>query len=297
MHRSCTSSTSKWRQAQAGAALRVLSGLVLLGGGAGPAAVWAAEREPVTLSVVAVNPSADESQIIPVKIDLPKEVTPRDILATGELKLEYDDARGAYYVFKDAVALGPKETRVFQVSLRDVWFIGQADIDSLRSYTGLLLSRLEDTEYYPTAKQLGESVYGRLDDIVAIQSDETLSRKGRIGAYRHHVQILEEIKEDLARMEKLLTFVGGPPVPEMLEESPLKSDAPSTTTTWLVIFLILIFVGLLGGQFFLTWNRRSAGSRDLAALRHSAYPGRGGVSEEPLGTPGAPPGSGRTPGS
>ena len=42
----------------------------------------------------------------------------------------------------------------------------------------------------------------------------------------------------------------------MLKESPLKSDAPSTTTTWLVIFLIMIFMGLLAGQFFFTWQRR-----------------------------------------
>ena len=57
-------------------------------------------------------------------------------------------------------------------------------------------------------------------------------------------------------MEKLLSFTGGPPVPEMMEHSPLKSDAPSTKTTWLVIFLIMIFMGLLAGQFFFTWQRR-----------------------------------------
>ena len=103
------------------------------------------------------------------------------------------------------------------------------------------------------------------------QHDESLSRKSRIGAYRYHLQTMAEIKEDLARMEKLLAFIGGPPVPDILTESALKSDAPSQTTTWLVIFLIIIFVGLLGGQFFLTWHRR-AQTQDLALVRQVAFP-------------------------
>jgi hypothetical protein len=124
-----------------------------------------------------------------------------------------------------------------------------------------------------------------------VQGDETISRKQRIGSYRTHLQTLQAVKEDLARMEKLLTFSGGPPVPEMLEESPLKADAPSTTTTWLVIFLIITFMGLLAGQFFFTWQRRvkmtpeaTPGQPPDASSANSphgaAAPGRG---EVPLG--------------
>ncbi|MBI4323140.1 MAG: hypothetical protein HY596_02560 [Candidatus Omnitrophica bacterium] len=230
------------------------------------------EREPVTLAVVAVNPSADKTQVVPVKIELPQEVTPKDILETGELKLEYNEDRKAYAVYKEAVALAPKETRVFQVVVRDVWFIPQGELSALRGYTSLLLGRFEKSEYFATAKDLADSVVKRLDEIQATQNDESLSRKSRIGAYRYHLQTLAAIKEDLARMEKLLTFVGGPPVPEMLKESPLKSDAPSQTTTWLVIFLIIIFVGFLAGQFFMTWHRRAQVTQDLALVRQAAFP-------------------------
>lgn len=230
------------------------------------------DREPVTLSVVAVNPSAEKTQVVPVKIELPQEVTPKDILETGELKLEYNEDHKAYYVYKEAVALAPKETRVFAVVVRDIWFIPQGQLDSLRGYTSLLLGRLEKSEYFATAKELADSVTKRLDKIQTTQNDDSLSRKSRIGAYRYHLQTIAEIKEDLARMEKLLTFVGGPPVPEMLKESPLKSDAPSQTTTWMVIFLIIIFVGLLGGQFFMTWHRRAQVTQDLAVVRQVAFP-------------------------
>jgi hypothetical protein len=229
------------------------------------------EREPITISIVAVNPSAEKTQVVPVRIDLPQEVTPKDVLEQGELELQYDEERRLYYVYKETVELKPKETRVFEVTVRDLWFIPEPQLESLKGYTGILLQRLQRSEYYESAKQLGDSVLQRLAEIATVQTDESLGRKARIGAYRYHLQTLEKIKEDLARMEKLLTFTGGPPVPEMLEESPLKADAPSTTTTWLVIFLVIVFLGLLGGQFFFTWHRRGQATRDLNVVRQAAF--------------------------
>ncbi len=236
-----------------------------------PPAMAAPDREPVTLSVVTVNPSADKTHTVPVRIDLPAEITPGDVLDTGALKLEFDDARSIYYVYREKVELAPKETKVFEVMIRDVWFVADDQLASLRNYTQTVFGRLEGTEYYEPGQQLGQSILRRLDQIAAIQNDETLSRKSRIGAYRIHLRMIDEIKEDLARMEKLLTFTGGPPVPEMLEESPLKSDAPSTTTTWLVIFLVVIFVGLLGAQFFFTWHRRTQVTQELDVVRRQAF--------------------------
>ncbi len=232
-----------------------------------------AERDPVTLSVVAVNPSAEKVQVIPVRIDLPQEIKPADVLETGELSLEYDEDRAGYFVYKESVALQPKETRVFEVRVRDVWYVPQPQMDSLNYQTNLLLGKLKESEYFPTAKELADSISKRLGEIQATQDNETLSRKSRIGAYRYHLQTIEQVKEDIARMEKLLTFIGGPPIPEMMEESPLKSDAPSTTTTWLVIFLIIVFIGLLGGQFFFTWNRRGRLTKDVPVLRPAGSAG------------------------
>ena len=250
-----------------------MAGVLMLGGPA-----WAAvSREPVTMKVVAVNPSADKHKTVPVRIDLPMEVKPSDILDAGELAVEFDTERSIYYLYKENVQLAPKQTKVFGVSVRDVWYIPNEELEGLKGHTSLMLSRLEKSEYYPFAQQLGGSITQRLDDILQMQADETIGRKQRIGAYRLNVETLKVVKEDLARMEKLLSFTGGPPVPEMMEESPLKSDAPSTTTTWLVIFLIITFMGLLAGQFFFTWQRRMKAmpefsGRDAGELLNSDSP-------------------------
>lgn len=313
MTRSCTCSMNKaglLRPAFAGLAMTV----ACLAVSSGTAAAFAAEkdRDPVVLRVITVNPSADKTQAVPVRIDLPAEVAPKDILDKGSLEVEFDEDRGIYYVTnKTKIELAPKETRVFEVIVKDLWFVPEKKINDLRSYTGVLMKRLEKTEYADTAKQAADSIYSRLDLIVLEQADDSIGRKVRIGNYRRHTAMLDEIREDLSRMEKLLTFTGGPPVPEMLEESKLKSDAPSRTTTWLVIFLILFFLGLLGGQFFFTWHRRTRIATDSAAIRDAAYsilqarkePGSstttstdvpGGTSKSPSpGRTAGPPGSGR----
>ncbi len=241
----------------------------------------AVEREAVILSVVAINPSEKDTKVTNVRIDLPAEITPKDVMETGELQLEYDDDKKTYYVHKEAVALAPKETRVYEVRVRDLWFVDESQLDSLKNYTKLLLGRLEKSDYYKTAKPMAESIYQRIDDIKSVQNNESLSRKSRIGAYRFHLQTIAQIKEDLNRMEKLMSFTGGVPVPEMMKESALKADAPSTTTTWMVIFLILMFVGMLAGLFFFTWHRRSQVTQDLAMVRKAAFPGAEKHSESP----------------
>ena len=241
----------------------------------------APSREPVTMKVVAVNPSAEKPKTVQVRIDLPQEVTPTDVLDRGEMEIEFDTERSLYYVNKSAVQLAPKQTRVFEVVVRDVWYIPDEELEGLKGHTNLMLSRLENSEYYPFAKQLSGSILERLDAIQQTQNDETIGRKARIGMYRTHTQTLKVVKEDLARMEKLLSFTGGPPVPEMMKESPLKSDAPSTTTTWLVIFLVITFMGLLAGQFFFTWQRRVKAMSEFSGAVD--FPGVGGAPEAQAG--------------
>ena len=273
MNRWFTSHTSK-----------ILLGLMVLAALPRHAQAVEAQREPVTMKVVAVNPSADKTKAVPVRIDLPAEIKPADILDHGELEVDFDTERSLWYVHKDDVQLTPKQTKVFEIVVKDVWFIPDAELDGLKGHTKLLLSRLENSEYYPFAQQLGGSIIERLEGIQTMQGDEAIGRKQRIGAYRTNTEALKVVKEDLTRMEKLLSFTGGPPIPEMMEESPLKSDSPSTTTTWLVIFLVVLFMGLLAGQFFFTWQRRVKMMPEFTGEQASPNgPQAEGGSELPVG--------------
>ena len=231
------------------------------------------EKDPVTISVVVVNPSAEKTQTIPVKIDLPQEVTPDGVIDNGGLILEYDDKRSLYFLYDKEVELKPKETKVFTVLVKDVWNIQKSELNQLRAQADAVLKKLKDSEYYDSAKAVVDSINQRLDAIDTTQSDESVTQKRRIGNYRNHLLILQKIRQDIAELEKLLQFKGGVPIPEMLEESKLKSDAPSTKTTWLIIIVIMAFLGMVGGQFFYTWHKRAKAEQDFEKKRKEKLPG------------------------
>jgi len=231
------------------------------------------DRETVTISVVAANPSADTQKTFPIRIDLPQEVTPEGVVESGDLKLTYDDQKKTYFLYNQAVILKPKETRVFNVVVKDVWFILPKTLDELEKHGDLILDRLKDSEFFDTGKEIMDSIKKRLEEISVKQADESIGQKVRIGQYRYNLQTIAEIKEDLAKMEKLLTFQGSVPVPEILENSKLKSDAPSSKTTWLIILSIMIFMGLLGSQFYITWQKRVRAENEFYEKQNDDVPG------------------------
>ncbi|MBI4357688.1 MAG: hypothetical protein HY584_00155, partial [Candidatus Omnitrophica bacterium] len=227
----------------------------------------------VILRVVAVNPSEEKTQEIPIKIYLPQEATPHDIIDKGDLDVSFDSDKSLYFVFKEKVPLAPKETRVFQVELEDVWFVSDELLDTLRKQTEHIVDRLKETEYFEPAKVVADTIYGRLDQIATSQADESVSKELHIGLYRSHLKIVDQIKEDIARLEKLLVAVGAPPAPEVLAESNLNLKTPSRATTWFIIFAILIFIGLLGAVFFFTWQAQVRLSSHLSSkLKDDVFP-------------------------
>jgi hypothetical protein len=227
----------------------------------------------VRFRVVAVNPSKTRKQIVQVKTYLPEEVKPKDIMDAGSLEVEYDDQKAIYYVFKPNVELAPSEVRVFEVEVNDIWVVPQNQLDDLKQRTESIMSRLEKTEYYAKGKEIADSIYPRLQDIATTQADEAVSRSQHIGIYRDNVQVVGKIKEDIAKMEKILATAGGPLSPEMLAKPKIKAEAPTKTMTWVVIFTIIIFVGLLAGVLFFTWHGQTRITREeLLAAKKSAFP-------------------------
>jgi hypothetical protein len=228
----------------------------------------------VVLRVVAVNPSDVKIQEVPIKIYLPQEAGPANILEMGDLKLSYDFDKGLYFVYKEKVVLQPKETRVFAVELDDIWFIKQDLMDSLRSQTEHIIDRLKDTPYQDQANVVAQTIYGRLAQIGVSQADESVNKELHIGLYRTNLKTIDRIKEDIAKLEKLLVAVGAPPAPDILAESKLNLKSPSRATTWFIIFAILIFIGLLGAVFFFTWQAQVRVASDLSGKNPSeSFPG------------------------
>ncbi|MBU1061697.1 MAG: hypothetical protein KJ957_01525 [Candidatus Omnitrophica bacterium] len=229
--------------------------------------------ESVTFKIVVVNPSKTKTQTTPVKKYLPIEIKPDDIINSAGLDLEYDTDRSIFYLYKETVELSPSEVKVFEIEVRDVWLVADAKLLDFRERTDSILANLEDTEYYLKAEEIANSIFQRLSEIGTTQADESVSRQSHIGIYRQNLLAIENIDEDIAKMEKILVTAGGPPSPSMLADANIKADSPSKTMTWIVIFVIIIFSGLLAGVLFFTWQHQARLTKDsLSGAKKSAFP-------------------------
>lgn len=208
----------------------------------------------VKLRVVAVNPSEAKSQIVPIKIYLPKEVIPDDIIDMGELKVGYDSSKSLYYAFNDKVELAPLETKIFEVHLEDVWRIEDEEIKKIDTQTDRALKYLKDTEYYDKAKELVENIQLRMKEIETKQSDESVSREEHIGVYRTNLKVMENVKEDVQNLEKMLQHAGAPPSIDFLKDTVFEEKKDlDRITAWKLILGIIGVLGITGLGFYLHW--------------------------------------------
>jgi hypothetical protein len=226
----------------------------------------------IIFRITAINPSKTQTKTTSVKVNLPLEVRPKDIMDLGGLDLEYDPEKAIYYVYKSELELGPAEVRFFEVEVEDIWMVPEEKLSNFKKHTDSILTYLEETDYYDQGKDIADTIYARLEQIRSLQMDDTLSQQQHIGMYRQNLITIEKIKEDIAKMEKILVTAGGPLAPEMLADKEITSEAPSETMTWLVIFIIIIFIALLAGILFFTWQRQSGLTKgEILASKRSAF--------------------------
>ncbi len=225
-----------------------------------PFFLWA---DNLRFRIVAINPSQVRTQFVPVKVYLPQEVKPDDIVDLGGLNLEFDSQKSLYYVYKNGVTLKPRETRIFEVEIKDIWLIPQEELEAVKKRVDKLLLAFKGSSHYDDVESLSKRANSLISEIVKSQNDETISRSQHIGVYRTNVKSLARLKDEISDMEKLLETKSGPLSPDILAKTKFKTLSPTKTATWIVIFSIIIFIGLLSLVFFFTWYRSSRATHDI----------------------------------
>jgi hypothetical protein len=216
-----------------------------------------AVAEAIKMRIVVVNPSTDKTQKKDVKKYLPKEIQMQHVKDAGGLEIAYDEEQGLFYVHKEAVELAPLETKTFELVMEDVWNVPEEELRKLRTDTERVTAALSDSVYFAQADLVAKTIYGRLDEILREQKDPNISRMEHIANYRDNAKVLAGVKEDIDKLEKILVAVGGPPNLELIEESDINLQSPTSKTTWIIIFVVLIFIGILAGTFYFTWHHQA----------------------------------------
>lgn len=206
----------------------------------------------VTLRVTAENPSELRSREITVKSLLPRPVGPEHVQDADGMDIIYDEAAGQYAVRKDVV-LEPGASQAFTIVLEDVWVISDAILDAYEKRASDLSERLAEEDYAVEAEMLYEEIKKNIEVIRTKQAASAVpdvSPAEHIGAYNQNKARLEEVEEDLGKLRALLAILSDR---LMLERVP-KGPSPNLGTIWMVVFIIITFVGVMSGIFFFIWS-------------------------------------------
>lgn len=233
---------------------------------------YLAVADTIKFKIVTANPSSLKKQRVPIKVYLPEEVKPADILDLGGLNLEFDSEKSLYYVYRDDVVLDAKQIRAFDVEIQDVWLIGQRDLDGTNERIDRLLKVTEGSQYYDQVKTISGDFEVLSKNILTTQTNEDLTRSQHIGVYRTNKRELVQLKDRVTEIEKILQPPQGPLTPEMLAKLKFKTESPTKTATWIAIFVIMFFLGLISIIIFVTWYRQGkATAKVLSEAKKSTF--------------------------
>jgi hypothetical protein len=194
----------------------------------------------ITLRVVAVNPSEEQTQTVPIKVYLPIEVKPESIIYKEDLDVAYDAQLGSYYVFGE-YELKPKEVLEKEIEIKDVWAIDPAEILSMRKEARDVFAGFEKTGYAEKATALYQGIEKKLNEIDDLQKVAANNPSQHISDYRYCVSQLNSAKNDLLAAKTLLAEIQ----PRGLAK-----------LTWKIIIFIIAFLGILGLGFYIIWQRQ-----------------------------------------
>jgi hypothetical protein len=206
----------------------------------------------LTLKIRVTNPT-ERTQTLPIRRDLPMEIGPADVLDAGGLEALYDANRQVTYVFLAGIELGPRQERIFEVRIRDRWRLNQDRLDRLTGRATNLLSIAQSFKEYQSILSLAQ---GLVTELEALRGETPAMGKAEyVAQARERDRRMQTAESKILRLEEL--FRPQEVQRKLPEASMLDVPRPSTKTTWLIIYIILGFLGIFSLLFFLRWYGKS----------------------------------------
>jgi hypothetical protein len=195
------------------------------------------------------NTSPSQPRQIPIRHDLPPEVTIDDVLDSKGLSIRFDPGEGVTSVYTNALELAPLETKTFDVRIRDKWNVNGPRVDFLVAKIGELRVVMADRNNLEAVANMLDEAEARLTEVAGEKGPEGLT-PAYIAFYRRQADRLDAIEQTVNRIEAALK--------PLETKRGFEIPAPDKRTTWLVIYTILGFLALISLLFFLRWFARSS---------------------------------------
>ena len=207
----------------------------------------------VTIRIKITNPSPTEKKKEPLKRELPAEIKSTDVLDAGGLQVGVDAARNVCYVYADAVELAPQETKTFEVKVKNPWSGVQKKVQRLESRSEELLKLTKDSPDYKAVAGQAQELLKELAEAKGQKWPDAMNEQ-YVAFARHQNELLSGVEGRIMRLEELF----------QPREKPVKFGGPmmdvprpDRRTTWVVIYIILGFLGFFSVFFFLRWYGRT----------------------------------------
>jgi len=227
------------------------------------------EKVETSLAVLVIEAAnvMDTSSEMPIKYYLPREVQPHNVKDAAGFDVKYDPVLDQFYLFNELL-FGPKETKIFNVQIDNVWLINQDIINKHITEAVDINKELAKTDFAEASEKLLLSINKKAETIIESQKNAS-DVKDYIAIYRFNQQLLNEIEDDINEMRNLLAMKQMPASDNIVENltanirffKTFKEIADRFNVErvkpyfiWKIIMMIVIFVLILTAVFYGMWT-------------------------------------------
>lgn len=177
---------------------------------------------------------------------LPRGVVADQLIDTAGFDLKYDPSKNLYYLEKNVSFLS-KESKTYEVIIKNVWVTSEIKIQSKIKEAELLKNKLLNTQYESDGIEIFNEIEELGKDILELQN-ASKSALETIANFSLNETRMNGIDEDLDRLRKLVEEIENQ-VPQTVPFY-TKPMTPDISTTWKIIFGVIAFLLVLSGIFY-----------------------------------------------
>lgn len=201
------------------------------------------------LHIKITNTSPTEKRPIPLRHEFPPELRVTDVLDAGGLQVGVDAVKHVCYAYlPEALELEPKGERVFDVKIKDPWALPSGKLSRLEARLNEILNITREKESYKAVTVQAQAVMKELEEVKARKGPGVVNDQYVAFARKQ----LADVRSIEGRVQRLEEFFQ--PNEKAIPGGPIMDvPRPDKRTTWVIIYIILGFLGIFSLLFFLRW--------------------------------------------
>lgn len=208
-----------------------------------PAATSTEKRAVIRISIK--NKSPNYGRNLSLRELLPRELTAGDILDAGGLLVGLDLQQNRLFVQKNELIMSPGETQTYNLIVRDRWDVNALQFDRLEAAAARLQLQFSKSK---NSKVIMREIKALMQSIAKLRKvpPPTTVDDNYAAFFRDQANKLRTLELQVARIQAL---------PSGRKAAGTMTQAPERHTTWLIIYGILVFLGVLTAAMFLLYSR------------------------------------------